>query len=375
MNGVIMLVNEYSPLPVGGAERQAERLAGYLAGRGWPVWVLTRRADGLPARENRAGVQVIRPDTKGPGKLRTLSFVLGCWKTLWQLRHHYELLHAHLAFGPAFAAVLAARVSGKKVIIKLGNSGRFGDIHTSQATLRGRLRIFVLRRWANRVIILDDTMRGEALAAGFDPSRLVRMNNGIDADAFSPEFKSAEETVNVLYVGRLAAQKSLPVLLEAFAQALQACPWLRLTLVGDGGERAALEAISRELGLTGLVTFSGAQGDVRPYLKAADLFVLPSTAEGISNALLEAMSSGLACLATSVGGNADVLDQGRCGVLLPEGDVPAWSAALSRLGSDREARLQLGAAARQRILDVFDFSVVGAQYEELYQTLLDEVGR
>jgi glycosyltransferase involved in cell wall biosynthesis len=375
MNGIVMLVNEYAPLMVGGAERQAERLASFLAGRGWSVWVLTRRNSDLPSSETRSGVQVIRPETLGPGKLQTLSFVLGCWKTLWQLRHRYQLLHAHLAFGPAFAAVLAARLLGKKAIVKLGNSGHFGDIHTSQATLRGRLRLFVLRHWANCVIILDDTMRCEALAAGFPASRLVQMNNGIDAGAFSPDSKRAEGTVNVLYIGRLTAQKSLPVLLDAFAHALQDCPELRLTLVGDGMERSALESMTKDLGLNGKVTFAGAQEEVRPYLQAADMFALPSASEGISNALLEAMSSGLACLATAVGGNADVLDQGRCGVLLPEGDIPAWNAALSRLGNDREARLQLGTAARQRIQDVFDFSVVGSQYEELYQSLLDGAGR
>lgn len=370
MNGIVMMVNEYAPLMVGGAERQAERLASFLAGRGWSVWMLTRRNGNLPSSEIRAGVQVIRPKTLGPGKLQSLSFVLGCWKTLWQLRHRYQLLHAHLAFGPAFAAVLAARILRKKVIVKLGNSGHFGDIRTSQATFRGRLRLFVLRHWANRVIILDDAMRCEALAAGFPPSRLVQMNNGIDAGTYSPDYKKADGTVNVLYIGRLTAQKSLPVLLESFAHALQDCPELRLTLVGDGAERFALESLTQELGLNGKVTFAGAQDEVRPYLQTADLFALPSVSEGISNALLEAMSSGLACLATPVGGNAEVLDQGRCGVLLPGGDVAAWSLALSRLGKDRELRERLGTAALRRVLDVYDFSVVGAHYEDLYQTLL-----
>jgi len=368
--GVIMLVNEYPPLPVGGAERQAERLAVYLAGHEWPVWVLTRRAGGLPPNETRDEVRIIRPETRGPGKFKTISFVLGCWVALWRLRHRYEILHAHLAYGPAFAAVLAARLIGKKVIVKLGNSGIYGDILASQKTLRGRLRLFVLRRWADVIIILNEDMHNEALAVGFDPSRLAKMKNGIDVGVFSPSYQKLEETVNVLYIGRLAAQKSLQTLIEAFAQAAQDCPELRLTMVGDGPERPALEAKTRELGVADRATFTGRQDDVRPYLEAGDLFALPSAAEGISNALLEAMSSGLACLATPFGGNAEVLDQGRCGVLLPHGDVAAWSAALSQLGNDRESRGRLGTAARRRILDVYAFSMVGAQFEDLYQTLL-----
>jgi L-malate glycosyltransferase len=373
--GVIMLVNEYPPLPVGGAERQAERLAIYLAGHEWPVWVLTRRADGLPPAETRDGVQILRPMTRGPGKLKTVSFVLGCWKALWRQRSRYEILHAHLAYGPAFAAVLAARLLGKKVIVKLGNSGIYGDIIASQKTLRGRLRLFVLRRWADVIIILDEDMYHEALAVGFNPSRLAKMKNGIDVGAFSPIIHKPTESVNVLYIGRLVAQKSLPTLIEAFARASQDCPALRLTLVGDGPERSALEAKTQELGIADRATFTGRQDEVRPYLAAGELFALPSSAEGISNALLEAMASGLACLATPVGGNAEVLDQGQCGVLLPGGDVAAWSAALSRLGKDHELRRRLGMAARNRIIDVYDFSVVGAQYEALYQKLMAGVGK
>src|SRR5512140_3073076 len=184
MEGVVMLVNEFPPLPVGGAERQAERLSAYLAKRGWPVWVLTRRAPGLPASETRSGFQIVRPAALGRGKLQTVSFVLGALAELWRLRKNYSILHAHLAFGPAFAAVLAARFLGKRVVVKLGNSGEFGDIQVSQKTWRGRLRLSVFRRWADMVIVLDDAMQAEALSAGFRPERVRRMNNGIDARAF-----------------------------------------------------------------------------------------------------------------------------------------------------------------------------------------------
>jgi len=170
-------------------------------------------------------------------------------------------------------------------------------------------------------------------------------------------------------VGRLAAQKSLPTLLEGLAQALPACSSLHLLLVGDGPERPALAHQAHALGLDGHVTFAGQQSDVRPYFEAADLFVLPSAAEGISNALLEAMSAGLACLATPVGGSPAVLEQGRCGLLLPVGQAAAWGQALAELGRDPERRQRLGQAAQQRIFSQYDFGVVGAQYEALYARL------
>lgn len=376
-DGVIHLVNEFPPLPVGGAERQAERLSGWLAARGWKVTVLTRGAASLLSREKRDGFEIVRIRPRGPGKLKSLIFVLGSIWTLLQRRNEYKILHAHLSFGPAFAAVIAARLFGKRVIVKLGNSGEFGDIRVSQKTLRGRVRLFALRRWADAVIALDDAMQTEALAAGFDPRRLRRMNNGIDFESFSStrtkeEAKSAlnlRGKVIVLFMGRLSEQKSLPTLFNAFAAARRDCPALHLLLLGDGPARRALEFQAEKLDLSAHVTFAGSQRDVRPYLEAADLFALPSVSEGISNALLEAMSAGLACIATPVGGNAEVLDAGACGVLLPPRDESAWAAALAELGNDSQRRERLGEAARARVRARYDFSIVGGQYESLYREL------
>lgn len=375
--GVVMLVNEFPPLPVGGAERQTERLSGWLAARGWKVSVLTRGAASLPSRETRDGFSIWRIRPRGPGKLKSLTFVLGLLWTLLQRRNEFNILHAHLAFGPAFAAVFAARLLGKRVIVKLGNSGEFGDIRVSQKTLRGRVRLAALRRWADAVIALDEAMHAEALAAGFAPRCLRRMNNGIDFDSFLPARSKVEakSTMNlngktiVLFMGRFSEQKSLPTLLNAFAAARKDCPALHLLLLGDGPSRPALEFQAEKLGISANVTFAGSQRDVRPYLEAADVFALPSVSEGISNALLEAMSAELACLATPVGGNAEVLDNGACGLLLPPRDESAWGAALAGLGNDSQRRKRLGAAARQRVRERYDFSIVGGQYESLYREL------
>jgi glycosyltransferase involved in cell wall biosynthesis len=377
MKGVVMLVNEFPPIPTGGAERQAERLAVYLKNTGWPVWVITRRLNGLPARQNDQGLEIIRPLTAGFGKLKTISFVLGTLLSLWTLRSKYAILHAHLVYGPAFAAMIAARFLGKRVVVKLGNSGEFGDIQVSLRTLRGRLRLAMLRKWADVIVALDDSIYNEILSIGVDPAQIRRISNGIDVGNFLPLQTRAQakmkfdlkNKVVMIYVGRLAPQKSLPTLLQALERALPSSPTLHLLLVGDGPERAALESQVQLLGIKDHVTFLGNQADVRSYLNAADLFVLPSKSEGISNALLEAMSAGLACLVTTVGGNFDILDHGRCGVLLPPGDVIAWSNSLIEFGNDPEKRQSFGAAAQKHVTSHFDFSVVGSLYENLYAEL------
>jgi glycosyltransferase involved in cell wall biosynthesis len=240
------------------------------------------------------------------------------------------------------------------------------------------LRLSALRRWADAVVVLDDVMQAEALSAGFDPRRIRRMQNGIDTATFRPSMPrlaaqkalGLEGKMIVLSMGRLSAQKNLPLLFKVFAAAARQNPSLHLLVLGDGPDREALEMLVKSLDITGRVTFAGNQADVRPYLAASDVFALPSASEGISNALLEAAAAGLVCLATPVGGNADVLDNGRCGLLLPLDDPTAWTDALLQVAASPALREKLGAAASERISSEYDFNVIGERVEKMYWELL-----
>ena len=373
-----MLVNEFPPLPVGGAEIQAERLATYLADKQWPVWVVTRGAPGLPPVESRNSFTIIRPLTLGIGKIRTITFMFFTLATLFKLRRHYKVLHAHLAFGPAFVAVSLGRLLGKRVIVKLGGSGSIGDVKTSQKTLRGRIRLAAIRAWADVVVVLTDVMRREALTVGISESRIRMFNNGIDASLYMFDIskEDAKHALSmggkslVLYVGRLDPIKSLSTILDAIALSRERFPALHFIVVGDGPERVRLKKRIKVLHLESKVDLVGNQKDVKPYLAAADMFVLPSKTEGISNALLEAMSSQIACLTTPVGGNLEVLVNGKYGILVPFGDVNAWADKLVEVGIDYDLRERLGRSARERVLETYDFNVVGRLYEDLYTELL-----
>jgi glycosyltransferase involved in cell wall biosynthesis len=280
-------------------------------------------------------------------------------------------------FGPAFAAALAGHFLGKRVIVKIGSSGPDGEIQTSLRTWRGRVRLAFLRRWADVIIALDDAMYAEALSAGFSAERIRRMANGIDVPSFetnisqneSKDILGIQNKTIALFVGRMVSQKSLPTLLKALGKAVKTCPDLYLVLVGNGPECDPLKTLVDELKMQKYVLFAGNQADVKPYLHAADIFVLPSETEGMSNALMEAMASGLACIATPVGAGPQMLAFGECGVLAPVGNVDAWSIALVDLVRNPDHRHELGNAARQRIRSEYDFSVVGARYETLYREL------
>ena len=145
--------------------------------------------------------------------------------------------------------------------------------------------------------------------------------------------------------------------------------------MGDGPEREKLEAQVQNLDVQANISFAGNQKNVRPYLQAADMFLLPSLTEGISNALLEAMASGLPCLATPVGGNNEVLEHGKYGLMVPVANVSEWADALVRMATTESLRKELGTKARERVLSMYDFNVVGSQYEKLYSDLMNEVSR
>lgn len=382
MKGIMMLVNYFPPLPTGGAERQAERLATYLVSRNVPSGVITRRVGSLPRHERRNGFDVYRLAQFGPGKIKTVTFTIAAIISLLRLRHSYDILHAHLAFSPAIAAAVVGKILDKVVIVKFGsNNTSSGEIKISQKTWRGRLRLAILRRWVDICIALDPEMEKEILDAGFSPNRVIRMGNGIDTARFKPyadKFSAKKaldlesgDKILVLYTGRLVSEKALDLLLMAMKQATTSCKELHLLMIGNGNERDALVALTEKLGIQHCVTFIDYINDIHPYLNAGDIFVLPSLGEGISNSLLEAMSCGLACISTRVGGSTEVLGDGKYGLIVPPNSVEDLTEALVRLGNSASERTQLGNLARQRILEKYDFQVVGEQYYSLYTRLLE----
>lgn len=373
-----MLVNDFPPLSVGGAERQAERLAVYMAEQGFTTGVLTRHVGNLPRKEERDNFTVYRLSQFGPGKFKTITFTIAALIKLIQLRSSYDVLHAHLAFAPAIAAAVAGRLLGKQVIVKFGNSSLFGDVERSRQSVRGRVRLTILRRWVNMIVTLDSEMEQEALGAGFARQHVIRMDNGIDTHDFQPvppkttakRALDLDRKIVAVYTGRFTRQKALPNLLQAMRLACDSCPELHLLLVGQGEDESTLRALARELNLDTSVTFEKSVDDIRPYLHAADIFILPSLAEGISNSLLEAMACGLACITTCVGGSADVLGHGECGILVQPDQIDQLADALIRLTHNEDERNNFAKKARQRIVDRYSIQTVGRTYVDLYNSLM-----
>jgi glycosyltransferase involved in cell wall biosynthesis len=359
-----------------GAERQALAQGAELARRGHVVRVVTRAIPGELPDETIDGVRVhrwIRTSELGP--LFGISFVCGVVLALRRLRAEYDLIHTHQGLWEAIAAGVARPfLSGAPTLIQPASSGYYGEAEELART-RGfpTLRALILRNTAFAAISGD--IERQWLALGVPPAKLIRMASGVDARHFrpGPVDPKIEATLpprpRVVFTGRLHPQKNLGVLLGAWPAILKATG-ASLVLVGDGEERDALSARAEELGLSNHVHFVGRVDDPAEYLRAADAFVLPSLAEGMSNSLLEAMATALPCLASAIGGNTDLLEQGEAGWLLPADDPDAWSEAILKIVQDRDLARRFGEAARRKIELDFALEVVVDRYQVLYRRLL-----
>jgi glycosyltransferase involved in cell wall biosynthesis len=235
-------------------------------------------------------------------------------------------------------------------------------------------------RRADAFISLTSQTTEELCAAGIARERIRQIANGVDAARFAPADPDRRAALRhqlglpldrpiALFVGRLKASKAADVLLHAWKSIHARHPQALLILAGDGPQRAQLEALGQELGIAESVRFLGHCNTMLALYQAADLFVLPSWSEGMSNALLEAMACGLTPVATAIPGNIDVVTDESDGLLVAPGDAAHLAAALARLLENAALRACLAAAARQTILARFSLEQTARQYADLYQHL------
>jgi glycosyltransferase involved in cell wall biosynthesis len=381
-----MVVRLFHPW-VGGAERQAEKLSRQLQRMGVDARIVTGWwYRGTPQREIREGLPVFRNQTLwemfGIRGMRWLGGYLYLASLLWYLLRHrgdYDVLHCH-SLGPhAFAVALAGRIAHKPSLVKLANAGTASDIRKMRAGQQLRLSRLLLpiALRCDRFVATNPAIAEELVAAGVARARIERLANGVETDEVVPRSSySLRAPARVLYLGRLHEQKGVDLLIEAFGRLALARPDLdvRLRLVGDGPLRKELALAASRTVARDRIEFTGLTDDVASALEDADVFVLPSRAEGISNALLEAMAHGLPVLVSDVPGNRSVVEHERNGLIFPSGDAAALARALRALLDAETLRERLGRGARVDVEDRFSLRAVAERYVELYEELVQRPG-
>ena len=182
------------------------------------------------------------------------------------------------------------------------------------------------------------------------PERIAVVPNAVDPHSFTPEFSQKASEPTVLYVGRLAKEKDLITLLEAFRLTLQRIPNARLDMLGNGADRRKLETFIRRHSLESRVRLIAGQTDPRPLYKQAWVFAMSSVREAAPNVLLEAMATELPVVGTSVGGIPELAKDGETGIIVEPSNPTALAGALVRLLTDEELRRAMGKRGRERVL-------------------------
>jgi glycosyltransferase involved in cell wall biosynthesis len=357
----------------GGAEGQVALLAHGLIERGHDVSVAT----------GEGPIEVIPPELTGriarlPDRPRYLR-----WRSLRRFLREFEpdVLHSQLSVANVFGtfAGAAERVPCRVMTLLSTDPSKSVQIKTGER---------LAARFTHRVMVNSAGVREVALRRlGVPEDKVVLIYNGVDTDRFTPERKglygaAVRKELDIpdgaFVVGNVAnfnPIKDHRTLLEAAAgirdgAAENEKPYL--LLAGSGPEERAIREKADELGLLPRVRFAGSVADVERYYAAMDVFALTSLAEGFSNAILEAMASGLPCVVTDVGGNAEAVDDGVNGYVAVPGDAGAVRDKLSVLLNDAGSRAEMGAAGRRIAIEKFGVDRMVDETVGMYREVLGE---
>ena len=334
------------------------------------------------AAARRRGVELL--DVPALGRevgFRDVAALARLWRVIRARRP--AILHTHTSKA-GFVGRLAARVAGVPAVIHQPHGhifyGYYGPRRTAFYVALERLAA----RWTDRIVTLTELGIDEHLARGIGRRAQYRtVPSGVptaELRAAAPTRGAArvrlglsDDAFVVVGLGRLVPVKGFDLLLAALPALAAAVPSARVVFVGEGPERAALEAQAVGLGVRGRVLFTGATPDIAVCLAAADVLAAPSRNEGMGRALVEAMALGVAVVGAEVGGIPAVVADGETGWLVPPGDTAALAAALVELGRDEALCAKLGAAAAARA-EAFSSRVAHAAMRAVYDELAREKG-
>jgi glycosyltransferase involved in cell wall biosynthesis len=338
----------------GGVERQIFEVYGRIVRRHRAdVRLIALGRKGLPREEIREGVLVKRsrqlPLDRVTGAQATVSpFV---WRSAWEevRRFKPDVIHANTLF---YATTLAAAAVAARAATPLVVTAHIGHLDALSQPYRAASKAYeaTVGRWvlgrASRVICIGEAVQDHIVSIGVRRERTSSVPNGVDSGVFFPGTGNSDGVLTIVSVGRLIFNKGNQYLLEALRGLSGRGRAFRLVIVGDGPMRTALARQTAELGLEDVVSFAGRRDDVPEVLRAADIYVRPSLTESMPMGVLEAMSSGLAVVASDAGATGEIIDNGRNGLLVAPRSVADLRTALERLLADPALRARLGAAAR-----------------------------
>ncbi len=386
---ILMVISQFHPI-VGGAEKQAQLLSKKLSEKGVEVRIVTGWWKwGVPREEIINGIPIFRNfclwgmfGIKGVRLLGGLAYMLSLAGYLLLHRVEYDIIHVHQVLYPAFMSVFVGKgLLKKRVIAKTGCTGLTSDIKQIKRFPFGNLQLKYLINHLDCLIAINKEGILEFKAAGYPETKIHHIPNGVSLSL--PRKTELNRVLCVISAVRLDSQKGIDILLKAWAKVVAQDTTLKLLILGKGHLESKLKKLAKSIGVVNFVEFVGLVGDPENYLKTSDIFVLPSRAEGMSNALLEAMCIGLPCIATNISGNKELISDGegqsvsegdfiigKRGILVNPDNVEGLSEAILYLIRDPGKREELGERAQQFVRRNYSIDLIADKYIELYQRML-----
>jgi glycogen synthase len=288
----------------------------------------------------------------------------------WLARNPTDLAYVSMLKHDAFVAVGAGKRWGFPVVLRPEGAGATGDLAWQSWGRFGRT-IGSRCKQADAFVAISPAIRAELLAGGYDPGRIHEIPNGVSVpDAPWRPRPGWAEAPHAVFVGRLAPEKGLETLVDSWPMVRVEYSHAKLTLAGDGPERARLQTHIERLGLRGAVELAGAVDEPVHLLRAADLFVLPSIEEGMSIALLEAMTLGIPIVASEIPGNLALITDGVHGRLAPPSDPEALARAIVSQWKNLDHARAMAETARGRVSEQFSINAIARRHLELFEQLI-----
>lgn len=279
---------------------------------------------------------------------------------------NYDLIHSQMLGQIGYIALRGALDNRKSILIKDATLGGLDLVNVGFNVNKQRK---LLKEKANFVAI-SNRIYDNFIMQGIDKSRLFQISNGIDIANITNKNNFNARFGTVLFVGNFwqGEIKGLDILLRAMGKVVSKYNKVRLLIVGEGNIEHYKE-IAKMAGVLDNVCFLGPVKNMDSIYRSHSIFVLPSRSEGMSNATLEAMSYGMACVVSDVSGSSDLIENGKEGLIIPIGDLTAMAKAIIEMLDDTERARLMGNAAKEKICRKFDIRIVATKYIKVYKEI------
>lgn len=378
---IVGIFIQHYPPQLGGAECQAKILATRLVDLGCRVELMTtRHRSDLPPWTSMGLLTIRRFPTVSPRWLKLPFNLVSGFVAGLLIARKIDLVHAHCLSPFVLGALFAAKLHRLPVILKICTIGEKGDIAKLHRVGFNRLLWRIYQR-ADCFVANTAAVQDELIAEGTPSSRVFKIHNMLEEYPSErclgdkPRLRRTlglEDKLTVLYVGRLHPDKGLLLLMQHWPEIARRYD-AQLVLVGEGPLRAELEAWRSVGSLQAAVTLTGYQPDPTPYYRSADIFVFPSVSEAFGNAILEAMSHGLAVVTTRVGIVCEWGDDAPLAIMATD-EPDNLPQLLGQLLEDECRRTNLGSRAALFVRGRFDSRVICHEYIAQYQRMLGRAG-